>query len=427
MGLEATVIALNAAVVRSVPVVFAAIAACAPTAHAPPAAPTVHAPPAAPTVHAPPAAPTAHAPPAAPTPSSTFDRVLKAALAQAGYVGGAGAVGACGRVIWSGAAGWAKLRPRTAMTAETASRIGSVSKVLTAAAFLRMSERNEVSLDRPVGVVLPTLPAQLRAVLPRQILNHTSGIRHYQGDEFLSDRRYASAIAALSIFSNDPLLFAPGSDYAYSTYAFTLLAAVMESATSMAFPALIRREILEPAKMTATWAEDSNETASAPRADYHDGQDGRVTIAPFVDNSYKWAGGGYVATAPDLVRFGQALLDGRLVRADTWARMQAPQNGDPQVPARFGIGLAIHWLERMKAARPEPYDAAFFEQLEGALRGARIVGHSGGSVGAAAFLLIVPERQIVVGALSNSPKAPYFVFELVLEALRRVPRCASAK
>ncbi len=41
---------------------------------------------------------------------------------------------------------------------------------------------------------------------------------------------------------------------------------------------------------------------------YIRGKDGQLTNTPYVDNSYKWAGGGYLSTVEDLVSFGNALL-----------------------------------------------------------------------------------------------------------------------
>lgn len=35
---------------------------------------------------------------------------------------------------------------------------------------------------------------------------------------------------------------------------------------------------------------------------------GRLKNAPYVDNSYKWAGGGFLSTVGDLCKFGNAML-----------------------------------------------------------------------------------------------------------------------
>ena len=35
---------------------------------------------------------------------------------------------------------------------------------------------------------------------------------------------------------------------------------------------------------------------------------GQLINAPYVDNSYKWAGGGFISTTEDLVKFGNVML-----------------------------------------------------------------------------------------------------------------------
>lgn len=48
---------------------------------------------------------------------------------------------------------------------------------------------------------------------------------------------------------------------------------------------------------------------------YRRGKKGRLANAPYVDNSYKWAGGGLMSTTEDLLRFGNALLYAKQIGA----------------------------------------------------------------------------------------------------------------
>ena len=41
---------------------------------------------------------------------------------------------------------------------------------------------------------------------------------------------------------------------------------------------------------------------------YRRNENGHLVNAPYVDNSYKWAGGGFMSTAEDLVQFGNSML-----------------------------------------------------------------------------------------------------------------------
>src|SRR5438093_10406053 len=75
--------------------------------------------------------------------------------------------------------------------------------------------------------------------------------------------------------------------------------------------------VLRPLCLTHT-APDRVDSLGPGRTQFYDRDSaGILHIAPTVDNSYKWAGGGFVSTAEDLVRFGSALLDPGFLKRET--------------------------------------------------------------------------------------------------------------
>ncbi len=209
----------------------------------------------------------------------------------------------------------------------------------------------------------------------RQIAGHLGGIRHYRGNENESRERYRTVTEGLSIFSNDTLLCKPGTAYHYSSYGFNLLSAVMESAAGKNYLDLMQREVFSPLGMDRTVADHIDSVISG-RGRYYL-RNGKH--APFVDNSYKWAGGGYLSTAADLAAFGNGLLENRLVKPETlktFIRTQALADG---TPTGYGMGFRS---ENDPAGRP-------------------VFGHSGGAVGGTSNLAIYPEQKMVVVLLTN--------------------------
>ena len=77
----------------------------------------------------------------------------------------------------------------------------------------------------------PDFPEKKYPITVRQVAGHTAGIRHYKGNEFLSDKYYATVREGLTIFENDPLLFEPDTDYSYSSYGWNLVSAIVEGAS----------------------------------------------------------------------------------------------------------------------------------------------------------------------------------------------------
>ena len=109
---------------------------------------------------------------------------------------------------------------------------------------------------------------------------------------------------------------------------------------------------------------------------------GPILNALYVDNSYKWAGGGFLSTTEDLVRFGHQMLEGQLLRPETLQVLWASQHTSDGKETNNGIG----WFTRADSL------------------GRQRVYHSGGSMGGTAFLIVYPEEKLVVAVLVNSDR-----------------------
>src|SRR5256886_11947587 len=81
-------------------------------------------------------------------------------------------------------------------------------------------------------------------------------------------------------------------------------------------------------------------TRTRPRF-YERAADGAFVLAPPVDNSYKWAGGGFVSTAEDLVKFGSALLEPGFLKAGTLELLFTSQQTTAGAPTGDGVGWFV--------------------------------------------------------------------------------------
>jgi hypothetical protein len=132
-----------------------------------------------------------------------------------------------------------------------------------------------------------------------------------QGDEFHIQKHYASVLEGLKVFEDHPLV-ASG----YKTL-FELRLQPIERRNRIRcgrrFPQLhsvegIHSQIVEQRSRF-----------------YERPGDGPAENAPYVDNSYKWAGGGFLSTAEELLRFGSALLQAGILNAPSLKTMFASQ------------------------------------------------------------------------------------------------------
>ena len=114
-------------------------------------------------------------------------------------------------------------------------RVGSVSKTFTAAALGKLVEAGKLALDRPIQAYVPEFPEKEYPITLRLLAGHLACIRHYRGSEFLSNEYYATVGEGLEIFKDDPLLFKPGTKYAYSSYGWNLISAAIENTSKEPF------------------------------------------------------------------------------------------------------------------------------------------------------------------------------------------------
>ncbi|HEX9704425.1 MAG TPA: serine hydrolase domain-containing protein [Gemmatimonadales bacterium] len=289
------------------------------------------------------------------------------------------AVALNGEIVWSEAFGYADLEARVPATPATQFRIGSVSKPITAAALARLVEDGKLDLDAPVQRYVPSFPDKGHPITTRQLAGHLGGIRHYRGDEFLLNQRFGSVSEALAIFKDDSLLHAPGTRFAYSSYGWNLVSAVVEAAAGEPFLAHIHRRVFAPLRLTST-APDKNDSVIPGRTRFYErATGGGFRLAPVVDNSYKWAGGGFLSTAEDLVRLGSAHLAPGLLRAETLELLFTPQRTASRESTTYGIGWSISR-----------------DTL-----GHRVVAHGGGAVGGTTLLRVDRDSKLVVAVVSN--------------------------
>ncbi len=294
------------------------------------------------------------------------------------------AVAVGGKLVWSEAFGYADLAREVPVTAETQFRIGSVSKPLTAAAVALLYEQGKLDLDAPVQRYVPSFPDKGDPITTRQLAGHLAGIRHYRGDEFLLNRHFESVREGLTIFERDSLLFPPGTKFSYSSYGWNLVAAVIEGATKQDFLAYMGEHVLRPLGLTHT-APDRVDSLIPNRTRFYErGADSGFVPAPPVDNSYKWAGGGFLSTAEDLVKFGSALLEPGFLKAATLELLFTSQKTSAGEPTGYGVG--------------------WFVATDG--RGHRWVSHGGSSVGGTTAFGVDRDSRVVIAITSNLTGAP---------------------
>ena len=184
-------------------------------------------------------------------------RVRVAAIIEREGVPGAGiaVVGPDGR-SWSGGVGVADRRSGAPVGADTAFRVGSVSKSVTAIAVMRLVEQGRLPLEATLAELAPDVPFENsweagHPVRLEHLLEHTAGFEFARFNEWFDDRAEPrSLLDALRVNPRSRRSrWPPGTRFAYSNEGYLVAGYLVERATGLRFDDAIRDLALAPLGM----------------------------------------------------------------------------------------------------------------------------------------------------------------------------------
>ncbi|XP_018408312.1 PREDICTED: serine beta-lactamase-like protein LACTB, mitochondrial [Nanorana parkeri] len=360
-----------------------------------------------------------------------------------------------GETVWTEGLGFADVENRIPCSADSVMRVASISKSFTMTAVAKLWEEGRLDLDAPVQKYVPEFPekefeGEKVTITTRLLTSHLSGIRHYDKDiqkirkriakkysetaaslesstkkeqcdttgpskageqdktkeqgvkkskkavaveleEFYIKDKFDGVIDSLELFKNDPLVFKPGTQFLYSTHAWTLLSAVVERASGRKFLDYMM-QIFRDLGMKNTVPE-KHEPIIYKRARFYSFNDKkRLVNSPYVDNSYKWAGGGFLSTVSDLLTFGNVLLYSYQTQNTTGILPGYLKPDTITMLWRQVPNTEMSWDKDGKYAmgwgtveRKQDYGQCKLQK--------HYISHTGGAVGASSVLLIMPEED----------------------------------
>lgn len=298
-----------------------------------------------------------------------------------------------GREAWTYTRGYAELESEKPLMPDSQFRIGSTSKAFTSAAMATLVQAGKVDLDAPLQTYLPWLPPQPWPLTTRQVMSHTAGFRDYGLCacfpiwEYYNRRHYGSMREAVAGIAASELQFQPGQNFRYTSLGYNLAGAVIETASGKDFLAYLDAAVIRPLDLAHTQADDATQDIPG-RVGFYELAAGGYKRAFPVDNSNKWPSGGLLSTPRDLVRFGDGMLENRLVDAATRERFWTPQpladgkdNGDD-----YALGWRVHRQRELLAGK---------ERTD-------IVSHNGVATGATSRFALYPSKHLSIAILTNA-------------------------
>ncbi len=324
------------------------------------------------------------------------------------------AIGIKDTIIFGSAKGYADLENNVLATSETKYRTASVSKWFTATLVFMLAEQGKLDLDMPIQNYCSCFPEKKYSITSRQLLTHTSGIRHYldyeealSGSKNAADSlsiklrqfeaklgeytRYTEVETPLNNFKKDSLLFKPGTDWLYSSNGYRLLACVIEGAANKSYTSLMEEMIFQPVGMNQTLADDAWQIIPHRASGYRKERGKPIRRADMRDVSENLPAGGHLSTASDLIRFSMAYYNNVFVSKTAMNDMQMPifRNSN-------NTKSESSWRDAIPSKEKYGAGLMLFPR-NGIVR----YGHSGRQAGASSIVVYNPETKITIAVMSN--------------------------
>ncbi len=314
------------------------------------------------------------------------------------------AVGQHGKIIWANAIGYQNTEDKVLANLDTKFRIGSTSKAVTSLGIGVLLKSKQLSIDSKVRDLVPYASDHLSGLTLKQLASHTSGIRNYGICfcfpiwEYYNNDEYLTVQESVRIFNNDDLLFDPGSAFSYSSYNYTLLSAMLEGASGLDFPSLMQSLVFEPLHIKNVIPETGEIIKKT--ANFYEIEDDKYKEVFEVNNSNKWAGGGFLATPTDLVKIGNAFLNYQLFHSEITKILTTPVrlNNGKINQQNYAMGWRNHTSDIFNDGR-----------------NITVWHHGGIANGSISLLALFPEYNLSISMLANKNGSSSDLFENVYE------------
>jgi CubicO group peptidase (beta-lactamase class C family) len=323
--------------------------------------------------------------PASPPPIdfSELDKLVPEELKEKNTPGAVITVISGDQVVYQKAFGVANVETNAPMQPEMLFRLGSTTKMFTAAALLTLAEQNKINMNEPIASRVKGLNGRVGQVTPHHLLSNSAGVRDFAAPVISSDD---PALGNMVHSWKDDIFFADqGEIYSYSSAGFWLSGFVVEELYGKPYADAMNELLFKPIGMERTTLRPFM-AITYPFAIGHAVENGKPTILrPLFNNVAMWPAGSMWSNSRDLSRWVVALMnDGRVEGKQVLSTSLINQMVQHHVPmpgetdSYYGYGLTIFKYK----------DNEF-------------VAHGGFSRGYGSMIQTVPARKFAVIVLTN--------------------------
>lgn len=302
-----------------------------------------------------------------------FDSLIKA-YSVSGKFNGTVLVARKGEIVYMKSAGYRDAEKKTPHSSEDIYQIGSVTKQFTAAVIMQLQNEGRLSVNDKLSKYFKQLPNADKITI-EHLLTHTSGLFNYTDDTVLlkSDvTKHYTRDQMISIFSMYKPDFEPGTKWNYSNTGYSMLGYIIEKVTGKPYEKVVRERILQPLGMDQSGFDYTHLKNEHKSKGYYSISEGAVAPAPTVDSTIAYSAGALYSTVNDLLKWERGIATEKILPAASWQKIFTPYKNN------YGYGWSV-----------------------GKAFGKAYMAHSGGIHGFSAFIMRIPQDELVSIVLDN--------------------------
>jgi D-alanyl-D-alanine carboxypeptidase len=312
-----------------------------------------------------------------------IDSYVADQVREQGYAGLSLAIVRDGKVVLAKGYGKRLVEQGTPVEPDTPFAIGSVTKQFICACVLLLAEDGKLAVEDKVVKYEPSL-SRAGDISLHDLMTHISGYPDFYPLDFV-DRRLVKPVRAdalLAEYAGANLDFEPGSRWSYSNTGYMVLGSVVAKVSGKPLGQFIKERILDPLSMTHSAFEPGEDMKGKTRG-YTSFALGPLEPAEPEASGWLHAAGGMWASAPDLARWDLALLEGRILKPESFRVMATPRTLKNGQTTGYGCGLNIRQMD-----------------------GETVLAHGGAVSGFLSFNALIPRTRSAVIILTNTEHLP---------------------